>query len=529
MTTVRIAGATVNQTPLDWTGNTQRLRQIIQAARSQGVQLLCLPELSTSGYGCEDAFMSPDLMRCAEQVVVDLLDDCREIVVILGAPHYYHGAMYNCAVVIQNGQVIGLNPKVALAREGVHYEPRWFRPWAPERFEKTHFAGFQVPIGKNTYQFGNFGVAVEICEEAWGAIPSAAFAANSVELVVNPSASHFSLGKYRIREQLVANSSRSMQAYYLYTNLLGLESGRIIYDGGVFIARRGEIIKRGPRFGFTDGVVTYHDIDIDAAKVDKLRNRSFSTDEYQKGASSAIVGQKLIAPPFNPNQLPSVADYHTLSPELEFLFAEMVGLFDYLRKSHSKCYVISLSGGRDSATAAILVAQFITCALAELGAEKFAMRIGRPDLAKLGSDSKLWIEKLLICIYQATSNSSNETLNAAKNLATELGAQFFETNIDAAVNFYSNAAAEFIGRPLSWSSDDISMQNIQARSRAPLAWLLANLNNGILLTTSNRSEAAVGYATMDGDTAGGLAPSQVSTSPSSPVGSAGPKQAANWD
>ena len=113
---------------------------------------------------------------------------------------------------------------------------------------------------------------------------------------------------------------------------------------------------------------------------------------------------------------------------------------------------------------------------------------------------------LLHCVYQATRNSSKETRIAATTLANELGAEVSCLEIDDLVDGYVSRIETVLQRKLTWDTDDVALQNIQARVRGPSVWLLANVKNALLLATSNRSEAAVGYATMDGDTCGGLSP-----------------------
>ena len=116
------------------------------------------------------------------------------------------------------------------------------------------------------------------------------------------------------------------------------------------------------------------------------------------------------------------------------------------------------------------------------------------------------VRRLLHCVYQATGNSSAATRQSATALAKALGAEMSCLEIDRLVEGYVSGIEQVLGRPLAWQTDDIALQNIQARVRAPSVWLLANVKNALLLSTSNRSEAAVGYATMDGDTCGGLCP-----------------------
>ena len=153
------------------------------------------------------------------------------------------------------------------------------------------------------------------------------------------------------------------------------------------------------------------------------------------------------------------------------------------------------------------MAQSIALALEELGHKEFEKRINISFEQDSSSYSyQDYVGRLLTTVYQRTKNSGDVTLNAAKSLAKEIGAKFHHVEVDKQVDTYISAAESMIGRSLSWKTDDLALQNIQARSRAPMVWLLANINNSLLLSTSNRSEVALGYATMDGDTAGGLSP-----------------------
>jgi NAD+ synthase (glutamine-hydrolysing) len=125
---------------------------------------------------------------------------------------------------------------------------------------------------------------------------------------------------------------------------------------------------------------------------------------------------------------------------------------------------------------------------------------------KLPENLKDWMKELLVCVYQASENSGDETEDSAQSLAESVGAEYQRWEISKLVEGYTGMVSNGIGRKLTWSEDDITLQNIQARVRAPGIWMMANIRNGLLLATSNRSEAAVGYATMDGDTCGGLSP-----------------------
>jgi NAD+ synthase (glutamine-hydrolysing) len=160
---------------------------------------------------------------------------------------------------------------------------------------------------------------------------------------------------------------------------------------------------------------------------------------------------------------------------------------------------VSLSGGADSSAVASLVALLVRRGVDEVGAATVGKLLGQ-------GDAPVSVRSLLTTVYQSTRNSSAATRTAARTVAEALGAEHIELDVDDVCESYTRKVEQAIGRELAWQTDDVVLQNIQARSRAPSVWMLANVKNALLLATSNRSEAAVGYATMDGDTCGGLSP-----------------------
>jgi NAD+ synthase (glutamine-hydrolysing) len=197
--------------------------------------------------------------------------------------------------------------------------------------------------------------------------------------------------------------------------------------------------------------------------------------------------------------------------EEEFARAVSLGLFDYMRKSRSHGFVVSASGGADSSAVACLVALAMRFAAADMGVAAAANRVGARMPASAGDDAepaalRRLVRSVLTCVYQSTANSGDVTRSAARSLAESLGAEFHEFDVESIVRAYERLVADAIGRPLDWASDDVALQNAQARARSPGVWMLANVRGALLVSTSNRSEAAVGYATMDGDTSGGIAP-----------------------
>jgi NAD+ synthase (glutamine-hydrolysing) len=347
----------------------------------------------------------------------------------------------------------------------------------------------------------------EICEDAWVAErPGIELARHAARVILNPSASHFALGKHAVREGLVLEGARTFGVAYLYANLLGNEAGRAIYDGDALIAQGGAVVAQARRFSF-------HDFELATAVVDlELGGIAQSAlPRYEPEAAEAI--GRVVAEFRYPEAKPAAPDVACepweRSPrwkEEELVRALSLGLFDYMRKSHTRGFVVSLSGGADSSLVACLVASMARLALGELGREGLAEKLAyAPELVNVEGERGL-VAKLLTTVYQATRNSSETTRRAARGVAEAVGANHVELDVEPIVEAYVAKVESSLGRKLSFDTDDIALQNVQARVRAPSVWLVANVRSALLVSTSNRSEAAVGYATMDGDTAGGLCP-----------------------
>lgn len=502
MKNIRVGAAVLNQTPFDWAGNLAHILEAIRLAREAEVSVLCLPELCITGYGCEDMFLSPGLLRTAMGQLEAIIPETRGMAVSVGLPVLVRNAVYNMAAFMVDGELIGFAAKQHLAGDGIHYEPRWFDAWAPDAVEQIQVGDREVSAGDMLFKLGNIRIGFEICEDAWAARrPGAGLAERGVDILLNPSASHFAFGKHEIRKRLVIDGSRAFGAAYIYTNLIGNEAGRIIYDGGALIAAGGKLLAEGPRLGFDDVILTTAVIDLDLTR--GLQARSVSTRP-----KLGDIGERLIERDFDiPERVPPTPNHMPHTPpgkEEEFGRAVALALFDYMRKSYSRGFILSLSGGADSSSVGLLIALMIDLAHADLGARGMQAKLSYiKDLADTPRGMK---EQLLTCIYQASDNSSDATEHAARYLAEWIGATFHFWTIDSLVTEYESRVEAAIGRPLTWESDDIARQNIQARVRAPGIWMLANIQGALLVSTSNRSEAAVGYATMDGDTSGGLCP-----------------------
>ena len=477
MTTIKLAAASLNQIPLDWDANKKRILNAISEARKDKISLLCFQELVVSAYGCEDMFLSRGLYREAYKNVLEIVEQTSNIVIALGCPISFEGNNYNGVFLIANKKIIGGYAKHVLADGGVYYEQRWFEPWPLGKRAELDLGEVKVPFGDYVYDIGGLKIGFEICEDAWTNYRTAEHYKN-IDLILNPSASHFAFLKFEKRKEIVTDSSKRFNTAYLYANAVGNESGRLIFDAGSLFAEKGKLHTPGERFSYSEILIKpwnfSFDIPLTNEKSLKIKSQKFEilraeflfteTPEIREKAEAKWEGDKELKCQ-------------------EFTRAVALGLYDYLRKSHSKGFVVSLSGGADSSAVACL------CAI----------------MLKLSGDSRK-LSDILCCVYLKTENSSQETLKAASELAKELGAEFQIYEISDLVKLYTEKVSKELALELTWEKHDVTLQNIQARARSPLVWMLANLKGFLLLATSNRSEAAVGYTTMDGDTSGGLSP-----------------------
>ncbi|HYO24408.1 MAG TPA: NAD(+) synthase, partial [Lacipirellulaceae bacterium] len=513
MQRLRLAAAAVNQTPLAWEANRDRLLAAIAAARDAEAAILCLPELAISGYGCEDQFFSAGVQQNSLDMLGELAPHTHGMVVCVGLPVTVGRGLHNGAAVLCDGELLGIVLKQHLAGDGLHYEPRWFRPWIAGEVEWLEIGVETVPVGDVLFEIGPIGgptvrIGVEICRDAWVADrPGARLAAAGADVILCPTASHFAFAKQDVRRRIVLEGSRMFHVSYVFANLVGNEAGRAIFDGGTHIAVGGRMIAEGPRLSFAEHVLTCGDVDVGVTR--RMRVAASTPSSPRDAFRGEVVRSDFLLPAPEspcPASRPAVWDVPIPSKEEEFARSVALALFDYLRKSRSHGFVLSLSGGADSASVATLVWLMVKFGVAELGRDQFVNRLAYVrDLASAAGDEGL-VGRLLTCVYQATRNSGDVTYNAAQGVAHAVGARFHCWSIDALVDNFVTLGEQALGRKFTWERDDAALQNVQARARGPGAWLLANLQNALLLTTSNRSEAAVGYATMDGDTCGGLGP-----------------------
>ena len=521
-----VAVASLNQTVGDWRGNDRRIREVIAAARDAGVRLLCLPEMCIPGYSLGDRLLRSGTMDRSWDRLVALADATTGIAVAVGLPVLVEGVVYNAMALLADGALLGMGAKENLAAGDVEYENRYFNPWPHGRLiEHRGPDGTVAPLGTQMFDLPGLGVAAfEICEDAWRGIrPGSTYALAGAEILLNPSASWFSIGKHRMRRRLVRQISQEDHCVYLYASLLGCDATRLIFDGSLFIAVNGRIEAEGRRFVFDREWELVHRV-VDLGEVRHVRMEEGSwrgqltrTQGGEFGIAPRTTrapghyGTDRDAPPPPPYYLPPEPEHPDPSlryleascfdgrpileadlNHLELELALSLALRDYVAKTGVPSCCLALSGGRDSAMVALLVHRM--------------HRYANPGMT--ADEVRGVVAERFYCAYLATSNSGEQTRTAARAVADEVGATYYEAGIQDALTSCEGTVARLTGEPLSWENEahDLTLQNIQARLRGTLIWTVANMHRSLLLVTSNKSEAAVGYTTMDGDSSGGLAP-----------------------
>jgi NAD+ synthase (glutamine-hydrolysing) len=524
---VHVAAASLDQTVGDWAGNARRIAEAIDAARATGATLVLTPELGISGYSLGDRVLRRGTIERSWDALATILPHTAGIVAFVGLPVRHRGVLYNAVAVLADGQVVGLCAKENLATGDVEYENRWYAGW-PRGQTETFVApdGTEVPIGSLLFEAAGIGrFAVEVCEDAWkGLRPGSISALAGATIVVNPSATWFVLGKQAMRRRMISQISEEDVAAYVFASLLGCDDTRLIFDGSLMVAQEGAILAEGRRFRF-DRSFELVDAVVDT---DALIRRRMVTGSWRQqvealhrgefGPMPKIVriegdfGHDVRAAAPAPYWLRGLADapadpslewVHSEGfvpralvpadiPHLELELALCLAMRDYLAKTRIKGVALALSGGRDSTMCALIVQRMLHYDNPQLTAEEL----------------RALVAKKFVTVWMETDNSSASTRNAAAAVAAELGATHLATSIQDAFDESVALAGTLVGRPISWKdpTHDIPLQNVQARIRGSLVWFVANLYDFVLLTTSNLSECAVGYCTMDGDTAGGLAP-----------------------
>ncbi len=499
MRLVRIGVGSVSVKVGDFTGNAARLRALIAAARGQGCHLLVTPELALSGYSLEDRVWWPDIARRSWRTLLSLAEVCHGISVFIGLPVHHDSMMYNAAALLHDGLVRGLVLKKFLPTYSVFYEGRNWTAWSEG---VTTING--VPAGDLVFRLPFGKVSAEICEDMWSPqTPAQNRVLAGAEIMCNLSASPFTPGKNLQRRRIVQTLAERLACVYAYANLLGLDNSRLVFDGGGFIASPNGLLAEGKTLSkeywtLTTGIADLEE--VGRARAENTTWRQYasrkdgvahvqvvdaSTGEWEPAPVKAYARQ--LPHNFFYPQEQSVSGPNFAEEYLDELYdALVIGLRDYFEKVGAfDRFLVALSGGRDSAL----------CLLLAVDAAK---------ALEAGTNSSRYPDHVWAVYLPNEPYSSPRTLDAAQSLAEELGVPFKVVSITEEARIALDKAGELMGGAEHVTG--LAKQNLQARVRGSMMLNWANSARGLLLVTSNLSEAAVGYTTTGGDNQGGYAP-----------------------
>lgn len=472
---VAAAVPTVKVADVDY--NVQQVESLIAQAEGRGVEVIVFPELCITGYTCQDLFKEQLLLDRAEQGVIMLLDFTRklDVISIVGAPVVINGLLYNCAVVIQGGNILGIVPKTYLPNYAEFYEKRWFASAQDLNPIDLYFAGNSVRVSAEPQVFvtsDGMKFGVEICEDVWAPIPpSNNLALAGADIIFNLSASDELIGKHAYLKSLLAQQSARTVSGYVYASCgFGESTQDVVYGGNALIYENGKLLVEGSRFSIQPQIQMCQ-IDIEKLRVERRQNTTFIN--AQRGAVAREIQCRLITPrdfellrhidshPF----IPKEEDMQTSCEEI--LNIQVAGLAKRLYHINGTKAVIGISGGLDSTLALLVtVKAFDKLALDRRG---------------------------IIGITMPGFGTTDRTHNNAVKLMETLGVTIREINIAKAVTQHF----EDIGQ--SAKVHDVTYENSQARERTQILMDVANKENAIVVGTGDLSELALGWATYNGD------------------------------
>lgn len=457
--------------------NAQEILKAVRLADGKQVQVLVFPELSLTGYTCADLFNQKLLRNQSEESLKQLLSDtaCFDILIAVGMPVEADNQLFNCAVVIHKGKILGIVPKTYLPNYGEFYEARWYRSSTSRISSSVCLCGQIVPFHENLLfrdLHSDLCLGVEICEDLWMAIPPSSYhSLYGANLILNLSASNEIVGKKDYRRQLVAQQSARCIAGYLYSSAGQTESTTdLVFGGHSMIAENGVIVSESI---FEDeSSLIIKDIDIEKLMNDRIKQNSFMENvdkkEYIKVEFSFGINEV--------DELLHFVDAYPFVPRgaekrnercRDIFTIQSTGLLQRLNKSNIKKAVIGISGGLDSTLALLVTVEAY-------------QKLNRPMRDIIG-------------VTMPGFGTTDRTYQNALSLMNELDITIMEVPIrDAVIVHFKD-----IGQDIS--QHDITYENSQARERTQILMDIANKEHGMVIGTGDLSELALGWCTYNGD------------------------------
>lgn len=450
----------------------------IKEAKNKNVQILTFPELSLTGYTCNDLFMQDVLLDSSLEALKEIKDFTKKIdqVIIIGMPLRHENQIFNVAVVIQKGEVLGIVPKTYIPNYSEFYEKRWFSSSTNIKENKINLFGKDIPFTTNiTFADKNdkdVCFAIEICEDLWSVYPpSTNHAINGATIIFNLSSSNEIVGKYEYRKSLVKNQSAKTISAYVYASSGVCESSSdVVFSGHAMIAENGGILKENERFNFESNLI-YTDVDVKKLMNNRYKDISYmgvvNNDDYVK---VEIDVKDTLKDTVRINDMyPFVPKNEAKREERcnEIFNIQAAGLAKRLLHTGIKRCVIGISGGLDSTLAFLVIVE----AYKKLG---------------ISNDN-------IIAITMPGFGTTNRTYNNAVDLVNSYGASLKEISIkESCIQHFKDIGQDE-------NTHDVTYENAQARERTQILMDIANKEGALVIGTGDLSELALGWCTYNGD------------------------------
>lgn len=460
--------------------NLQQMENLIIQAEGQGVEVVVFPELSVTGYTCQDLFRQSMLLESAESSVMVLLDFTRQldIVSIIGLPIVVGDLTLNCAVVIQKGQILGIVPKTYLPNYAEFYEKRWFASSQDLRPTTIRFAGNQVQVTSDPQLFvtcDGVQFGVEICEDVWAPTPpSNHLSLAGADIIFNLSASDELIGKHAYLKSLVSQqSARTITGYVYASSGFGESTQDVVYGGNALVYENGSLLAEGQRFSLKGQMVTAQ-IDVERLRAERRDNTTF-VNAQRRMHDERILLHDCHSIKLHDFVLERQVDPHPFIPQdsemattcEDILSIQVMGLAKRLVHTHCGKVVLGISGGLDSTLALLVCVK---------------------TFDKLGMD-----RKNIVGVTMPGFGTTDRTYHNAVSLMLSLGVTMREISIAKSVTQHFSD----IGHDIS--VHDVTYENSQARERTQILMDLSNQVGGLVIGTGDLSELALGWATYNGD------------------------------
>ncbi len=475
---VKVAAAIPSVQVADCDYNEKKIESLVLQAEGKGVEIICFPELSLCGYTCGDLFGQQLLLDSCQEALFRLLDVTRSlnIISIVGMPVQYNGMLFNAAVVVQGGKILGIVPKTYLPNYREFYEKRWFTSALAIDNVETHLCGQVVTLGRNiVFTAASCNFAIELCEDVWAPIPpSTNLAMHGADIIFNLSASNEVIGKHRYLTSLLAQQSARCICGYVYASSgYGESTQDLVFAGNALIYENGSLLAESKRFSLDEQMVV-SEIDVERLNTERRINTTFADNVRNMESVVRTIAAQTVTPKYDlqlsrwVNPHPFVPTGTELESRCEEIFSIQVeGLAKRIEHTHAQTIVVGISGGLDS-TLALLVSV------------KTMDRLLRPRTEVIG-------------ITMPGFGTTDRTYNNAITLMKTLGITIKEISIKpACIQHFKDIHHDV-------ENHDVTYENAQARERTQILMDVANQYNGFVVGTGDLSELALGWATYNAD------------------------------